>query len=473
MKKSIWILLLLVIFVAGCASENNKGKLNPKKPVVIVLWHSYNAYAKSSLDKLITEFNDTIGLEKGIIVEAYTYGTAKDLDNAIYDSAQKSIGSSVMPHIFSASSGSADRVNRIKPLVSLTKYFESEELAEYYTDFLEEGLLGEQAELKILPVAKSTEVLYINKTDWDKFSKDSGYSTEHLKTWEELLNVAEAYHEWSGGKAMFGINPLNTIMSITAQQLATPIYIEEDEAKVFKYNETTARKIWDLFYVPHIKGFYETAAYAADGVKSGDIIAYLGSSAGAAYFPSEVTLNSKEFYSVESMILPYPTFQNGKLYTSQRGAGMSITTSDERHEYAAAEFLKWLTAPKQTFIFSDNTGYLPVKNVVLDSLSNKKPKDRCNTIIDTCNIVTINMMKTHKFYSEKTFVGYHTAGSIFNNDIFVKIQNDLHSLSLRLQSGEDKQDVIMEMTDEEAFQTWYQNMNKKVVMAINNARNER
>ena len=37
---------------------------------------------------------------------------------------------------------------------------------------------------KMVPVAKSTELLFLNKTDWERFSADTGASMELLGTWE-------------------------------------------------------------------------------------------------------------------------------------------------------------------------------------------------------------------------------------------------------------------------------------------------
>lgn len=470
MQKKLLIFFLVIILLAGCTNTSKKTTLNPQKPIVINLWHAYNSHAKIVLDKLIAEFNDTVGLEKGIIVETYAYGTIKELDHAIYASAKNTIGSADMPHIFSASSDSAHQINSIRPLVPLTKYFTTKELAEYKKDFLEDGLIGTDALLKIIPITKSTEVLYLNKTDWDKFSQQTGYTTNDLQTWEDLLTVAKSYYEWSGGKAMFGINPLNTIMSITAQQLSQPVSISLDQNNVpsFNYNEDVARKIWDLFYIPHMQGFYKTASYSSDGVKSGELISYLGSSAGAAFFPNEVTLDSKQIYSIEAMILPYPTFKNGKPYTSQRGAGMCITASDEKHEYAAAEFLKWLTANRQNLTLAINTGYLPVKNSTLDSF--KTTQTNVPAIVNSCNIATINMMKTHQFHANKAFSQYYLANNIFDNFIFDKIKNDLKILEARIKNGERRSDIINELTSEQAFKFWYQELQEKIIDAINSER---
>ena len=67
------------------------------------------------------------------------------------------------------------------------------------------------------------------------------------------------------------------------------------------------------------------------------------STTGAAYFPSEVTINDDYTYPVENLILPVPNFMGTSSYLVQQGAGMSVIKSDERTQQASAIFLKWFT----------------------------------------------------------------------------------------------------------------------------------
>ena len=50
----------------------------------------------------------------------------------------------------------------------------------------------------MIPVAKSTEILYLNETDWETFAGETGADKEMLKTWEGLAQAAGMYYEWSG-----------------------------------------------------------------------------------------------------------------------------------------------------------------------------------------------------------------------------------------------------------------------------------
>ena len=63
---------------------------------------------------------------------------------------------------------------------------------------------------------------------------------------------------------------------------------------------------------------------------------------------------------VEYSILPYPVFEDGEKLALQRGGGLMVAKTEEKKEYAAAEFIKWLTAAEQNMEFVSETGYLPV-----------------------------------------------------------------------------------------------------------------
>ena len=78
--------------------------------------------------------------------------------------------------------------------------------------------------------------------------------------------------------------------------------------------------LWDELYVPYVKGYYANLGkFRSDDEKTGDILAYVGSSAGAVYFPKEVTLNQNEIYRIESSVLPYPCFRDGDLCAMVQG----------------------------------------------------------------------------------------------------------------------------------------------------------
>ena len=63
MNRRLYVFMLAAVMAAalglgGCMAGDGKKEEN-EKPVVVVLWHSYNAVAKGAFDDLVMEFNET------------------------------------------------------------------------------------------------------------------------------------------------------------------------------------------------------------------------------------------------------------------------------------------------------------------------------------------------------------------------------------------------------------------------------
>ena len=166
--KVLTILLALPLFLVlmcGCGNEAAKVKLDPKNPVTITVWHYYNGSVMSAFDELVKEFNETVGMEQGIIVQGSSIGNVSDLQAAVLASAKKEVGSQEMPSIFASYADTAYAAEQMGILADLDMYFSQEELDEYIPAYIDEGRIGNNNELKIFPVAKSTEILMVNETD--------------------------------------------------------------------------------------------------------------------------------------------------------------------------------------------------------------------------------------------------------------------------------------------------------------------
>ncbi|MBT9779459.1 extracellular solute-binding protein [Clostridium sp. MCC353] len=480
MKKKIIILSMIITLLTGSllagtlltgCSKQETALLNPNEPVVITLWHAYNAYAKAVFDKQVQLFNETVGLEQGIVVDAYGYGTSEELDEALYNSANRMIGASPMPDLFTAYPDSAYRLDQITPLADLRAYFSEEELSAYRPEFLKEGIWGEDNAIKMIPIAKSTELLFVNGTDWDVFKEETNITDNHLSTWEGLAEAARTYYAWSGGKPLLGMNSYNDFAFLTAAQLGVDPY-EMDQGNVsgFNYPEEAAKRIWDVYYVPHIMGWYKSQIFNQDGIKSGNLICYIGSSAGAGYFPKHVILNEQNEYEIECRVFPYPVFNGGQEYMTQRGANMGVSASDKVREYAAAEFLKWFTASQQNIEFTVSTGYIPVKEDALSSVSellqHVKEGDNSEAVKKSAS-AALNAMKKGIFYSKKVFPGSYRCDELFKESLEKKVEIDLYELEARTAAGETREAVQEELVREDNFKEWYQSLLNEMAGSMN------
>lgn len=461
MKRNLFIsiLLLSVILLNSCSLlPTNKKLLNSDDPITISVWNYYNGTVKVRFDELVAQFNETVGAEKGIVIEAQSYGDVTELADAVYEASNNSIGALPMPDIFASYADNAFRISDSARLVNLSDYFTKEELSEIKKEFLSEGIWGKEQTLKILPVAKSTEILFLNKTFWEDFAAETGASLDTLKTWEGLVQTAKLYYEHTG-KAFFRIDAVANFMLISAMQLGEEFYQYDDDIASLNFSQDTAYRIWVNYYVPYLNGYFaKSGRFSSDDAKTGIIAGYTGSTASASYFPEEVACEDI-VAPIEVLTLPYPYYENSKPYVVQQGAGMCITKSDKAHEYAASVFLKWFIDMPQNIDFAVSTAYLPVKSQSLTAnalMKTSNYEEISNAAVKSSIETTINMLSTHTLYGNKPFTNSFQLRSILENHLYTRVETDLALLEKRIINGEDRTTVIKELCSKEHFSSWYQ-----------------
>lgn len=465
--KFLCAAMSLLLCLSACKSKN---PLDPKNPIVVSLWHYQDGSAKVQLDAQISLFNETVGKEQGIVIDAQSRGNSMQLAEVVFDAVSKKIGSDPMPNIFTAYPDNAYRIDKLVGLVDLEDYFTKTELDAYYPPFLENDRIGEEDTLKLLPVSKSTEAVFLNQTDWDKFSTATGATVEALATWEGITKTAEDYYNWTDaqtaepndGKAFWGVDSMYHFMLMASKQNGEDLYgTDANGDMVFTYSEALAQRIWDNYYVPYISGWYaKNNTYTSADVAAGTIIASVMSTAGGNYFPTEMMESKSEGYPVVCTVLPYPYLTDGALFAPIRGMDMCISKSDSAHEYGAAVFLKWLTAPEQNSIHTASIGFLPVQNQALTEQAIAAA--RAQVLEDTPNpAITMSlqcaqkMLKTYTLYNSKPFAGDYDIKQLLETSLPTLAKQDLEQINLQLQQGESRQALLEEYGGQSHFQQWY------------------
>ena len=74
-------------------------------------------------------------------------------------------------------------------LLDWNDYFTGAETAAFVPDFLADGMVD--GRLAVLPVSKSTHVLYLSGGEFDRFSAATGVTQESLNTWDGFFSAAE------------------------------------------------------------------------------------------------------------------------------------------------------------------------------------------------------------------------------------------------------------------------------------------
>ena len=245
--------------VSGCDAKTSK-----KEVTDITVWNYYNGDQLESFNRLVSTFNETIGKAKGIRVTGSSQGTVNDLEANVMDAAEGKVGSAEMPTIFAAYADTAYKLDQMGMVVDLKDYLTEDEKAAFVPGYITEGDFDGSGSIKIFPVAKSTELMFLNETDWEKFAQATGAAYDDLSTVEGLVATAGAYYDWTDaqtpepddGKALFGRDAMANYMLVGARQLGDTLFEVQDGKMTLNFDKDVARKLWDNYYVPFLKGWF-------------------------------------------------------------------------------------------------------------------------------------------------------------------------------------------------------------------------
>lgn len=353
------IVLLIMGITSGCALNKSK------EPIDLTIWHVYGGQTDSPLNDMIDEFNQTVGKEEGICVQVTSVTNTNTIHEGVLAAANKEPGAAELPDMFVSYPKTVLAMPDQEVLVDYRDYFSEEEFEKFMPEFLEEGVIDNRQ--VILPVAKSTEVMFINKTGFDRFAKDTGVQLSDLQTWEKLYEVSEMYTAWSDaqtpdipddGKAFFVHDYHFNYFQVGVESLGEAFF----QGDTIAFGDAF-RKVWDPYAKAALKGavwLYE--GYATEPLRTGDAIVSVASSASILYYSDVVTYADNTSEEIEIIAMPCPIFEDGETMVMQRGAGICTVKSEPKREKAACVFLKWLTEAENNVRFVTQTGYMPVLN---------------------------------------------------------------------------------------------------------------
>jgi multiple sugar transport system substrate-binding protein len=470
--KKLVLTFLVICFLTGCTTQGT----SQKQPVKIVVWHYYTGIQKDAFDALVQEFNETKGQEEKIEVEAVSQVSIQNLIEALRQSEQKEVGAAELPDIFNTYADFAYESEKAGLLADLAPYMTEYEINEYVEEYIEEGRFGEKNSLKIFPIAKSTEVLMIEGTQWEEFSQKTGAKYSDLATWEGVVKTAEKYYDYTDaltpepedGKAFFGRDALANYIFLGSKQLGCEILRKTEDGKEQVFlDKSIMKKIWDCYYIPYIKGYFtKNGKFATDDIKTGDTIAFIGSTVSAAYFPNEVERQDGSVVTARGIALPVPNFEGTSPYCIQQGAGMSVIKSDEQHEAAAVTFLKWLTQENRNISFCADSGYLPVKEVAYDFALWEKIHSKKNSagspfmaeVIKT----SANQMSTSSLFTSQAISCGYDIRVLLEQRLAERAKEDREIVKERIAQGMSLQQAVEAFTSKEYFETWFSSVKEEM-----------
>lgn len=460
------VVLLLCPVLSGCRQKTSHG-LNPEHPTKITVWHYYNGAQAIAFENLVRDFNNTAGAEKGIIVEAVSKSSVDDLIDAVSASAEKKAGAEPLPNIFQCYLDTAVNLDDLGILTNLDTYITAQEKNAYVDSYIEEGTFGKEEAFKLFPIAKSTEVLVVNKTAFTPFAEATGVRLEDLSTWEGVCAAAEKYYQYTDGKSFFGRDAFANYMIIGSIQLGEEIFQVKNGAVTVDLNREAMKKLWDNYYIPYIKSYYQhTGRFRTDDIKLGSIIAAVSSNSGMSYLPSEITDAEGHSTAINYEVLPVPDFEGTNPYAVQQGASMAVTKATQAEEYASVEFLKWFTSEENNIAFSISSGYLPV-------LKSSNNMEAIQTYLDQQHIqlpkldydvlqTAIEQVKNSTLYTSKGFAAGFEARTVLNNSMIDLAIQDRKAILAAVAGGASEQEASAPYLSERYFDMWFEKLTKQI-----------
>lgn len=440
MKKFI-VLFLNLTFLIMCISGCGTGTLpNEKTPVTLTMWHVYGSQTKSPLNDAIEKFNETVGKEQGIVVNVVSVTSSSAIDKALSASANQEPGAESLPDLFTAYPRVAQIVGK-EHLLCWDEYFSEEELSVFKEEFLSEGYFD--GRLLMLPVAKSSEAFYLNKTLFDKFSRETSVTLQDLSTFEGIFQTANLYYDWSEGQNFTQFNDYYHYALIGMKACDSEL-LKDGKLQL---NDPAFEKIWTpLAKAAIYGGICLDDGYAAARWKTVEIISSIGSTADILYLPDMVIYPDNATETISTLALPYPVFAGKEASVVHRGGGLfAVKNSDERKNSAAAVFAKWLTDDENNLAFVTEAGYLPVTHHAFEVLFNDVSMIQNEIYRDLYQTVS-TMIEDYKLYSLPLFDNASEIQHDFEQNVKSVLKSAHYQYVERIANGETPEAVLEELT---------------------------
>ena len=425
MKKML-VLLLALTFALFCISGcSEKSLLDPDEPVTLTLWHTYGEQADSPMNRLVSEFNKTVGKEKGIVISVKLMSRVGKIGSQLAEAQSGAPGALDMPDLFFCHNSDAAKLGA-ENLLNWNDYFTNEERADFVPDFLADGMIDER--LVIFPVSKSTHVLYISKREFSRFAAATGATYSDLATWDGFFRTAEKYYEYSG-KPFCAFDYVQRAVELNAiEKGAKPDDLYKDG--YYDFDNTMLKASYMQFAEALAKGHIMIAElYSNTHVMTGDVPCGAGSSAAVMYYNDTVTYPDNTSEPMELKILPLPQNENCPKYATQAGVGLcAYKTTDQKAE-AASVFAHWLTEGARNLAFVAETGYMPVRNDAYKALDSYSfPKESYKELYSALT----EIRNTQTFLREPSFVGYYNKV----NTLYDELRRAQTTMPERVKNGE-------------------------------------
>ncbi|WP_238403353.1 ABC transporter substrate-binding protein [Paenibacillus mesophilus] len=368
-KAGLLLTLVAAIGLSGCgvaASPESKAPeklalLDPSKPTKITFYSYSLAYPtmKAGMEQLIQEFNDTVGKQKGVVVEGVPDATLQQFKADI--SAGKPVD--IVQHGFST----LDTSRKTLGFKAYEDVFPKEELDAHFKGISPNALeLGKiDGKMYGLAFTFSTPIVFMN----GKLFKDAGLDpTKPPQTWEQI-KAASLKIKAATGKAGFALGPNNGWVTEGLILSNGGEVLTKDRKKVAFAGPQSVKAIemW--------KDLYQNGAHAVgndseltEQFMAGNLGMFITSTALHSGFKKASETGGWELYGAA-----FPQFGDKPSVPVNSGSMLAVRPDSPTKNAAVWEFVKFVTGDRGYTIITTKVGYLPLRTGLADDPNYLKP----------------------------------------------------------------------------------------------------
>jgi multiple sugar transport system substrate-binding protein len=351
---------------ASCDNTN-------KDVITITFYHTMGESLRAVLDKYIAEFNklypnieikhEQVGGYDDVRSQIETEITVGDQPNIAYcypdHVALYNVALAVQPlDELIASTEVVTRADGTTEVLGLTQ----EQIDNFIDGYYNEGKEFGDGLMYTLPMSKSTEVLYYNKTFFDAHPE-----LKVPTTWEELKETCAKIKEIDPNCIPLGYDSESNWFITMCEQYGSPYTSATGEHFLFDNEQNRAfvaefRDWYQKGYVTtqEISGGYTSALFTKKDYESGKCYMCIGSSAGANHQIPKDKDTGELYFEVGIASIPQVNAENPKVIS--QGPSLCIFKKANPEEVRASWlFVKFLTTNVEFQAeFGLTSGYLPV-----------------------------------------------------------------------------------------------------------------
>ncbi|MDE6585987.1 MAG: extracellular solute-binding protein [Clostridia bacterium] len=243
-----------------------------------------------------------------------------------------------------------------------------EQKNDYFAEFYKEGSIYGDGKTYTLPFAKSTEVLFYNKTFFDK------NNLEVPATWEDVEKVCKKILELDPKcNSALGYDSEANLFITMCEQLGSPYTVLEGDH--FQFDNAKNRE-----FVQKVKGWYDNryirtketndGKYSSNFFKEQQMYMSIGSTGGSSYQSPTGTDGNAGF---EVGVAPLPQWNAESPKTILQGPSICIFKKDPYKVLASWLLVKFLTTEVRFQAqYSMTSGYAPVTQSTYNSAEYQK-----------------------------------------------------------------------------------------------------